>query len=82
MNRVGTREEWLAARVELLERGKELTRRSDQRARDDGRGTSRSDGLGHSLVGIRERVKIFPGRDECGRGAGGRLRPPHAPSRR
>jgi predicted dithiol-disulfide oxidoreductase (DUF899 family) len=30
---VGTREEWLAARVELLEREKELTRRSDKLAR-------------------------------------------------
>lgn len=30
--RVGTREEWLAARVELLEREKELTRRSDELA--------------------------------------------------
>jgi predicted dithiol-disulfide oxidoreductase (DUF899 family) len=29
---VGTREEWLAARVELLEREKELTRRSDELA--------------------------------------------------
>ena len=33
MNRIGTREEWLAARVELLEREKELTRRSDELAR-------------------------------------------------
>jgi predicted dithiol-disulfide oxidoreductase (DUF899 family) len=33
-HRVGTREEWLAARVELLEREKELTRRSDQLARE------------------------------------------------
>jgi predicted dithiol-disulfide oxidoreductase (DUF899 family) len=31
--RVGTREEWLAARVELLEAEKELTRRSDELAR-------------------------------------------------
>jgi predicted dithiol-disulfide oxidoreductase (DUF899 family) len=31
--RVGTREEWLAARTELLEREKELTRRSDELAR-------------------------------------------------
>jgi predicted dithiol-disulfide oxidoreductase (DUF899 family) len=31
--RVGTRQEWLAARVELLEREKELTRRSDELAR-------------------------------------------------
>ena len=33
MTRVGTREEWLAARVQLLEREKELTRRSDELAR-------------------------------------------------
>jgi predicted dithiol-disulfide oxidoreductase (DUF899 family) len=32
-SKVGTREEWLAARVELLEREKELTRRSDELAR-------------------------------------------------
>jgi len=30
---VGTREEWLAARLELLEAEKELTRRSDELAR-------------------------------------------------
>lgn len=33
-HRVGTREEWLAARIELLEREKELTRRSDELARE------------------------------------------------
>src|SRR5919109_712957 len=33
-HRVGTREEWLAARVGLLEREKELTRRSDELARE------------------------------------------------
>jgi predicted dithiol-disulfide oxidoreductase (DUF899 family) len=33
MNRVGTREEWRAARIELLEREKELTRLSDELAR-------------------------------------------------
>jgi predicted dithiol-disulfide oxidoreductase (DUF899 family) len=31
--RIGTREEWLAARIELLEAEKELTRRSDELAR-------------------------------------------------
>jgi predicted dithiol-disulfide oxidoreductase (DUF899 family) len=31
---VGTREEWLAARTALLEREKELTRRSDELARE------------------------------------------------
>jgi predicted dithiol-disulfide oxidoreductase (DUF899 family) len=34
VSRIGTREDWLAARVELLEREKELTRRSDQLARE------------------------------------------------
>jgi predicted dithiol-disulfide oxidoreductase (DUF899 family) len=33
-HKVGTREEWLAARIELLEREKELTRRSDELARE------------------------------------------------
>jgi predicted dithiol-disulfide oxidoreductase (DUF899 family) len=32
-HKVGTREDWLAARVELLEREKDLTRRSDELAR-------------------------------------------------
>jgi predicted dithiol-disulfide oxidoreductase (DUF899 family) len=34
MSRVGTREEWRAAREELLQREKELTRRSDELARE------------------------------------------------
>jgi predicted dithiol-disulfide oxidoreductase (DUF899 family) len=33
-HRVGTREEWLTARIALLEREKELTRRSDELARE------------------------------------------------
>src|SRR5262249_27364544 len=32
-HKTGTRQEWLAARLELLQAGKELTRRGDQRAR-------------------------------------------------
>ena len=32
-HRIGTREEWLTARLELLEAEKELTRRSDKLAR-------------------------------------------------
>jgi signal transduction histidine kinase len=39
--------------------------------RDDGRGPSPSDGLGHGLVGISERVKIFGGEMSAGATAAG-----------
>ena len=38
---------------------------------DDGRGPAQSDGLGHGLVGVRERVKIYGGDMFAGRENGG-----------
>ena len=39
--------------------------------RDDGRGTATTDGLGHGLVGMRERVKLYGGEMTTGTASGG-----------
>jgi signal transduction histidine kinase len=43
----------------------------DLEVRDDGRGAATSDGLGHGLVGIRERVTIYGGEMSAGPANGG-----------
>jgi signal transduction histidine kinase len=45
--------------------------RIELEVRDDGAGASKSDGLGHGLVGIRERVKIYGGEMTAGPANGG-----------
>ena len=50
------------ADVSIRYRGDEL----ELEVRDDGAGAGASDGLGHGLVGIRERVKIYGGEMTAG----------------
>ena len=50
------------AEVTVRYRAEEL----ELEVRDDGRGSADSDGLGHGLVGIRERVKIYGGEMTAG----------------
>ena len=47
--------------------------------RDDGHGPTAGDGLGHGLVGVRERVKLYGGEMSAGAAQRRRLRADHAP---
>ena len=66
-HRTGTREEWLAARIELLEQEKELTRRSDELARSGrscrGCGSTRSTSF-QTDDGPKTLAELFDGRSQ------------------
>ncbi len=66
-NRIGTREEWLAARIELLEQEKELTRRSDELAtKRQGLPWVRVDKeyVFHTEGGTKSLAELFDGRSQ------------------
>ena len=72
------------ARASRRRRDRPLPRRTscEIEVRDDGAGQlDDGDGLGHGLVGVRERVKIYGGEMTRRNGDRRRLRPQHAASR-